>query len=124
MMKKDFFKKLGIVGVSFALISSPLAFADMHEEDEPKTGTKQESDLDKGQNISSTTGSDSEAQDATDITAEDEPNTGTRQESDLDNSQGSMNSSGTDASDQDATDILDDDEPKTGTTQESDLDDE
>lgn len=32
MMKKEFSKKLGILGVSFALMSSPLAFADMHED--------------------------------------------------------------------------------------------
>lgn len=91
-MKKDSFKKLGIVGVSFALMASPLAFADMHNEDEPKTGTTQETDLndDQGSMNSSQTGG--EGQEVTIGNGDDEPKTGTRQETDLDEEHGSMNS--------------------------------
>lgn len=91
-MKKDSFKKLGIVGVSFALMASPLAFADMHNEDEPKTGTTQETDLndDQGSMTSSETGG--EGQEVTIGNGDDEPKTGTRQETDLDEEHGSMNS--------------------------------
>ncbi|MBD3898396.1 hypothetical protein IEI94_21295 [Halomonas sp. ML-15] len=44
MMSKEFLKKIGIVGVSFGLIASPLAFADMHDEEyEPQDPAPQES---------------------------------------------------------------------------------
>ena len=39
MMSKEFLKKLGIVGITFGLSASPLAFADFHEEDEQGQGT-------------------------------------------------------------------------------------
>ncbi|SDM80670.1 hypothetical protein SAMN05192555_12017 [Franzmannia pantelleriensis] len=43
MMSKEFLKKVGIVGVSFGLIASPLAFADMHDEGyEPQDPAPQE----------------------------------------------------------------------------------
>ncbi|APX94648.1 hypothetical protein BWR19_17925 [Halomonas sp. 1513] len=43
MMSKEFLKKVGIVGVSFGLIASPLAFADMHDEEyEPQDPAPQE----------------------------------------------------------------------------------
>ncbi|WP_205738506.1 hypothetical protein [Billgrantia endophytica] len=34
MMSKEFLKKLGILGISFGLIASPLAFGDFEEEEE------------------------------------------------------------------------------------------
>lgn len=33
MMSKEFLKKLGIVGITFGLAASPLAFADFHDEE-------------------------------------------------------------------------------------------
>ncbi|MBE0488672.1 MAG: hypothetical protein IBX53_06300 [Halomonas sp.] len=33
MMSKEFLKKLGIVGITFGLAASPLAFADLHDEE-------------------------------------------------------------------------------------------
>lgn len=91
-MKKDSFKKLGIVGVSFALMASPLAFADMHNEDEPKIGTTQETDLDDGQGSMTSSETGSEGQEVTIGNGDDEPKTGTRQETDFDEKQSSMNS--------------------------------
>nr|WP_163503586.1 hypothetical protein [Halomonas socia] len=34
MMSKEFLKKLGILGISFGLVASPLAFAEFDEEEE------------------------------------------------------------------------------------------
>lgn len=62
MMSKEFLKKLGIFGVSFGLITSPLAFADFHEEEEegvpqeetaPDTGGNAEAEA--GAGVDSTT---------------------------------------------------------------------
>lgn len=41
MMSKEFLKKLGIVGITFGLAASPLAFADFHEAEEQE-GVPQE----------------------------------------------------------------------------------
>lgn len=111
MIKKDSFKKLGIVGVSFALMASPLAFADMHDEEEPKTGTTQETDLndDQGSMTSSETGG--EGHEVTIGAGEDEPKTGTTQETDLNEDHGSMNS---------ATGDVDETIPGTGAESEPD----
>ncbi|MGM0544728.1 MAG: hypothetical protein ACQERP_12770, partial [Pseudomonadota bacterium] len=42
MLKTESLKKLGILGVSFGLMASPLAFAGMHEEDEQDTAPQEE----------------------------------------------------------------------------------
>lgn len=100
MMKKDSFKKLGILGVSFALMTSPLAFADMHEdEEEPKTGTTQESNLNDDKDLTNSTEfeSDSSDEEASVGNGVDDPKTGTRQQSDLDEDQDSMNSAAGDS---------------------------
>ncbi|SER42255.1 hypothetical protein SAMN04487958_10165 [Vreelandella subterranea] len=115
MMKKECFKKLGILGVSFALMSSPLAFADMHEEDEPNTGTQEQADLDGSQD--SMDAAVAEDQNATDILDNDEPKVGTTQQSDLDEESDSMSSPEVD----DGHDL---DDPNVGTQEQSDLDED
>lgn len=42
MMKKDSLKKLGILGVSFGLMASPLAFAGMEENDDYEPAPQEE----------------------------------------------------------------------------------
>ncbi|KPQ26854.1 MULTISPECIES: hypothetical protein [unclassified Halomonas] len=118
MMKKDFSKKLGILGVSFALMASPLAFADMHEDDEPKTGTKQEADLDEGQDTAGSSGSDSGEPVAGE--EENDSTTGTQEESDLDASQESTGSSDSD----DPVVGEEENDASTGTQQESEVDED
>lgn len=123
MIKKDSLKKLGIVGVSFALMSSPLAFADVHEEDESKAGTRQQPDSSENQDSSSTSDPDGSDQEAM-VGADDEPKTGTRQQTDSDENKDASNSSETDGSDAEV--IVGEEEPDsdTGTRQESDIDEE
>lgn len=62
MMKTESLKKLGILGVSFGLMASPLAFADMHEEDEQDPAPQEETMEDEGQG--SMNSFDSEEEDA------------------------------------------------------------
>ncbi|GGY02551.1 hypothetical protein GCM10007160_32950 [Litchfieldella qijiaojingensis] len=50
MMSKEFLKKLSIFGVSFGLITSPLAFGDFHEEEEEDKNPAQEQVTDDGGN--------------------------------------------------------------------------
>ncbi|WP_308335834.1 hypothetical protein [Halomonas sp. SpR1] len=49
MMKMDYLKKLGILGVSFGLMASPLAFAEMEGSDEEKEPTPQEEPMQEGE---------------------------------------------------------------------------
>ena len=42
MMSKEFLKKLGILGISFGLVASPLAFGEFDEEEEETTDPAQE----------------------------------------------------------------------------------
>lgn len=122
-MKKDSFKKLGIVGVSFALMASPLAFADMHEE-EPKTGTTQESDLNNEEDLTNSSefeeGSEQDPTVGQDV---DDPKTGTRQQSDLDD-QGAEISTGTEGDDEAIPGTGAESEPDTGTRGQPDIDEE
>lgn len=60
MMKKESLKRLGILGVSFGLMASPLAFADMHEEDEQDTVPQEETMQDEDQGAMNSYGSDDE----------------------------------------------------------------
>lgn len=131
MIKKDSLKQLGIVGVSFALMSSPLAFADMHEEDhddamvqeetDENTGTRQQSDLDDDQTAISETEGEGSSNDATVTQQETDENTGTRQQSDLDEDQDSMGDDGT-APDADI--VQEEVDENNGTRQQSDLDED
>ncbi|PXX96247.1 hypothetical protein [Halomonas sp. LBP4] len=59
MMSKEFLKKLGIFGVSFGLIASPLAFADFHEEEEQEGVPQEETAPDAGGNAEAGAGVDS-----------------------------------------------------------------
>lgn len=113
MMKKESFKKLGIVGVSFALMASPLAFAEMQDEDEPKTGTTQESNLNNQEDLTNSSEFESEGSedDPTVGHGTDDPKTGTSQQSDLDE-QGAEISTGDEG----------DDEPIPGTGGQTDVD--
>ncbi|MFB9866154.1 hypothetical protein [Vreelandella sulfidaeris] len=89
MMKKESFKKLGILGVSFALMSSPLAFAQVNNDEEPKIGTTQETDIEGGNtSMDSSHSADGASQDPTMGHDVDDPKTGTRQQSALDEGQG------------------------------------
>ncbi|MGM0823634.1 MAG: hypothetical protein ACQEUY_02800 [Pseudomonadota bacterium] len=131
MIKKDSLKKLGIVGVSFALMSSPFAFADMHEKDhddamvqeetDENNGTRQQSDLDDDQGAISDTEGDGSSRDATVTQQETDENTGTRQQSDLDEDQDSM---GDDGSAPDADVVQEEVDENNGTRQQSDLDED
>lgn len=49
MMKTDYLKKLGILGVSFGLMASPLAFAGMEGSDEEQEPTPQEETTQEGE---------------------------------------------------------------------------
>lgn len=42
MMSKEFLKKLGVLGVSFGLLASPLTFAGFHEEEEQEPVPQEE----------------------------------------------------------------------------------
>lgn len=120
MMKKDFSKKLGTLGVSFALMASPLAFADMHEEGEPDTGTRQETNLNDDQG--STTSP--EAGEGVTIGQDDEPNTGTRQQADLDDDEGTLSSVEGEEDDTAIPGTGGNSEPDTGTRNQPELDEE
>lgn len=58
MMSKEFLKKLGIVGITFGLAASPLAFADFHEEEEEGV-PQEETAPDAGGNTEADVGFDS-----------------------------------------------------------------
>ncbi|SER42226.1 hypothetical protein SAMN04487958_10164 [Vreelandella subterranea] len=62
MMKTESLKKLGILGVSFGLMASPLAFADMHEEDEPNIGTQEQEEAIQEEDKGSMNSFDSETE--------------------------------------------------------------
>ncbi|MCH4811633.1 hypothetical protein [Vreelandella neptunia] len=49
MMKTDYLKKLGILGVSFGLMASPLVFAEMEGSDEEQEPTPQEEPMQEGE---------------------------------------------------------------------------
>ncbi|TFH84850.1 hypothetical protein EQG41_20270 [Billgrantia azerbaijanica] len=57
MMSKEYLKKLGVLGVSFGLLTSPLAFADFHEEEQPPE-EEEETLPDSGGNLEADTGLD------------------------------------------------------------------
>ncbi|MFY0991245.1 hypothetical protein [Halomonas sp. C05BenzN] len=58
MMSKEFLKKLGIVGITFGLAASPLAFADFHEEEEQEGVPQEETAPDAGGNTEADAGLD------------------------------------------------------------------
>jgi hypothetical protein len=58
MMSKEFLKKLGILGVSFGLLASPLAFADFHDEEEEEPIPEEETFPEENGNASLTSGFD------------------------------------------------------------------
>ena len=84
MMKKDSFKKLGILGVSFALMASPLAFAEMQDEDEPKIGTTQETDINNEQGEGVSIGDEGDDEPIPGTGGQTDVDTGTRGQPDLD----------------------------------------
>lgn len=124
MMKKDSFKKLGIVGVSFALMASPLAFAEMQDDDEPKTGTTQESDINNEEGLTNSSefeeGSDQDPTVGQDV---DDPKAGTRQQSDLDE-QGAEISTGDEGDDEGVPGTGAQTDVDTGTRGQPDLDED
>ncbi|GEN26688.1 hypothetical protein HVA01_03340 [Halovibrio variabilis] len=122
MMKKEFSKKLGTLGVSFALMASPLAFADMHEEDEPPTGTRQQSDqidLEDQEHAANP-----EPGEGVTIGQDEEPNIGTRQQADLDDEEGTASSVEGDDDDTAIPGTGAESEPPTGTRRQPALDEE
>ncbi|MEA2119667.1 hypothetical protein [Halovibrio sp. HP20-50] len=120
MMKKDSFKKLGIFGVSFALMASPLAFADMHEEGEPDTGTRQETDL----NLDQGTVSPEPEEEGVTVGLEDDPADGTRQQTNLEDDEGTVTTVEGDDDDTGIPGTGAESEPPTGTQGQPALDDE
>ena len=121
MMKKESFKKLGILGVSFALMSSPLAFAQVNNDEEPKIGTTQETDIEGG-NTSMDSSHSAGSTDDEIVIGNDvgDPKVGTRQQSDLNGTQGEEISTGSDGNEA-IPGTGANSEPPTGTTQQPDL---
>lgn len=72
MMKTESLKKLGILGVSFGLMASPLAFADMYEQDEQDPAPQEETRQDEGQGSMNSFDSEEEGQGTTTYEEEEE----------------------------------------------------